>query len=78
MTQDDRLVAIRAGGNNINRRTDQLFQARDVMARIDWQLFQGLGPQGRLTPARHLFIHRLQADIAVGKKAVVIIRIKTF
>ncbi len=66
MTQNDGLVAVRAGGDDVDRRADQLFDALDVGASVGWQFFQGFHAQGRLAPAWHLFVHRLQADVAVG------------
>src|SRR3990167_5896426 len=66
MTQHNSLVAVRAGGNDINRRTDQLFHALDVSTRSRWQLFQGFRTQGRLAPAWQLLVNRLQAQIAVS------------
>jgi hypothetical protein len=39
MTQHYGLVAVRTGGNNINRRTDQLFNALNVGTRSSRQLF---------------------------------------
>src|SRR3990167_10408895 len=66
MTQHNSLVAVRAGGNDINRRTDQLFHTLDVGTRSRWQLFQGLRAQGRLAPAWHFFVDRLQTQVAVS------------
>ena len=66
MTQNDGFVAVRARRNNVDRRADQLFNAFDVSASVSWQLFQGLGAHGRFGPARHFFVHRLQAYVAVG------------
>ena len=66
MAQHDGLVAVRAGRNDVDRRADQVFDALDVGASSGWQLFQGLGTEGRLAPAWHLFVHWLQADVAVG------------
>src|SRR3990167_6578420 len=66
VTQNDGFVAVRARRNNVNRRTDQLFDALDVVASSLRQLFQRLGTDGGFGPAWHLFVHRLQADVAVG------------
>src|SRR3990167_5138786 len=66
MTQHNSLVAVRAGGNDINRRTDQLFHTLDVSTRSRRQLFQSLGTQGRLTPTWQLLVNRLQTQVAVS------------
>ena len=34
MTQDDRLVAVRTGGDHIDRHIDQRLQALQVLARV--------------------------------------------
>src|SRR3989344_1031369 len=66
MAQNGGFVAVRTRRNNVDRRADQLFDAFDVSTGVSWQLFQGFGTHGRLGPARHLFVHRLQAHVAVS------------
>src|SRR3989338_11138055 len=66
MTQHDGFVAVRPRRDDIDRRTDHIFNTRDVSASIDRQLLQRLGTQGRLSPAQHLLVDRLQTDIAVS------------
>src|SRR6185436_7669226 len=58
VAQHDRLFAVRAGRNQIDRDTAQRFDPREVGARRPGQLRMLFYADRAFLPARHLFIHR--------------------
>src|SRR5690348_1023556 len=65
MTQDDRLLAIRPGGDDIDRHFRQHLQALQVFAGIHRQSRVVGDTDGRLPPARELLVYRLEARVAL-------------
>src|SRR5690606_8812190 len=55
----DGLVAVRAGGNDVDGNLQQLLDLLQVGARIRRQVLEALDAASRLLPARHVDVHRL-------------------
>ena len=66
MTQDDGLLAVRAGGDDIDRCLAQLLDLAQVSLGVLRQVVIALRADGRLGPARHLDTHRLALLEPVG------------
>ncbi len=58
MTQNNGLLAVRAGRNDVDWTADQLFNAFDISTGIGWQLLKRGCTNGRFRPARQCFVYR--------------------
>src|SRR5512134_54768 len=57
----DRLLAVRAGGYQVERHAEHFRQATEIAARIGRQLFPLAHTEGRLAPAGKVLVHRFAA-----------------
>src|SRR5690554_2603003 len=66
LPQDDGLVAVGTGGDDVDGGAHQLLDPLDVGLRSSRQPFDGLDAQRGFAPAGHFFVDRLQSGVAVG------------
>src|SRR4029450_12754401 len=66
MMQHDRLVAIRAGRDQIDRNAEHLGEALEIAPCILWQFFPVTNPEGRFRPTGELLVNRLTARDRIG------------
>src|SRR5436189_5459439 len=61
MSADDGLVALGAGGDEVDRHAGEALDALQIGTRRLWQLVVSADADGALHPSRQLLVHRLAA-----------------